>query len=94
MNLAADHPEALTFNKGLLTLFKQCWTAVPRTETGQLTKGIMLTTLVWATATAIAQLAEGDERTADAVSMKVEEQLRREVAEFIAHANATKKGIN
>ena len=92
MTLATDHPEALTFNKGLLTLFKQCWTAVPRTETGQLTKGIMLTTLVWATA--IAQLAEGDERTADAVSMKVEEQLRREVAEFIAHANATKKGIN
>lgn len=94
MSLATEHPEALTFNKGLLTLFKQCWTAVPRTETGQLTKGIMLTTLVWATATAIAQLAAGDERRADEISLKVEEQLRQEVAEFIAHANATNKGIN
>lgn len=92
MNLQADHPEALTFNKELLILFKQCWMAPPKNDTGQLTRSIMLTTLVWATATAIAQLAQGDERKADEISLKVEEQLRNEVAEFIAHAN--KKEVN
>lgn len=94
MSLDTEHPEAVTFNHGLLTLFKQCWTAPPFDETGIKTRGIILTTLVWATATAIASLAAGNERRADEISLKVEEQLRQEVAEFIAHANAVKKGIN
>jgi len=94
MSLETDHPEAVTFNHGLLTLFKQCWTAPPYDATGIQTRSFMLTTLVWATATAIASLAAGDERKADEISLKVEEQLRQEVAEFIAHSNANKKGTN
>lgn len=92
MSLETDHPEAATFNHGLLTLFKQCWTAPPHTNTGFQTRSIILATLVWSTATAIASLAANDERRADEISLKVEEKLRQEVAGLIA--NATKKGIN
>ncbi len=94
MSLETDHPEAVFFNTYLQSLFKQCWTAPPYTDTGIQTRSIILTTLVWAAATAIASLAAGDERRADEISLKVEEQLRQEVAEFIAHANANKKGVN